>query len=74
LSALLALVSVPALARTPRVHAITGARIVLSPGQVIERGTIVIRDGVITRGRGQCPGTGGRPHLGGGQPYRLRRT
>src|SRR5262245_57817526 len=32
---------------TPRVHAIVGARIVVAPGQVIERGTIVIRDGVI---------------------------
>ena len=37
-----------ALAVTPRVHAIVGARIVTAPGQVIERGTIVIRDGVIT--------------------------
>ena len=33
---------------TPRVHAIVGARIVTAPGQSIERGTIVIRDGVIT--------------------------
>jgi imidazolonepropionase-like amidohydrolase len=33
---------------TPRVHAIVGARIVMAPGQVIDRGTIVIRDGVIT--------------------------
>lgn len=46
---LLALVLLPslALAKTPRVHAITGARIVTAPGHVIERGTIVIRDGVI---------------------------
>lgn len=35
-------------AATPRVHAIVGARIVPAPGQVIPRGTIVIRDGVIT--------------------------
>src|SRR5262245_32200642 len=35
-------------AATPRIHAIVGARIVTAPGQVIERGTIVIRDGVIT--------------------------
>ena len=35
-------------AKTPRVHAIVGARIVTAPGQVIERGTVVIRDGVIT--------------------------
>jgi len=33
---------------TPRVHAIVGARIVTAPGQVIERGTVVMRDGVIT--------------------------
>ncbi len=36
-----------AAAATPRVHAIVGARIVTRPGQVIERGTIVLRDGVI---------------------------
>ena len=35
-------------AATPRVHAIVGARIVLSPGHVIDRGTVVMRDGVIT--------------------------
>jgi imidazolonepropionase-like amidohydrolase len=35
-------------AATPRVHAIVGARIVTAPGQVIARGTVVIRDGVIT--------------------------
>ena len=33
--------------RTPRVHALTGARIVVAPGRVIEKGTIVVRDGVI---------------------------
>ncbi len=32
---------------TPRVHAFTNARIIPSPGKVIERGTLVIRDGVI---------------------------
>ncbi len=32
---------------TPRWHAITGARIVVSPDKVIERGTLVIRDGVV---------------------------
>jgi imidazolonepropionase-like amidohydrolase len=31
----------------PRAHAIVGARIVLSPGQVLEHGTIVLRDGLI---------------------------
>lgn len=43
---LLALVR-PAPAATPRVHAIVGARLVPAPGQVIERGTVVIRDGRI---------------------------
>jgi imidazolonepropionase-like amidohydrolase len=33
---------------TPRVHAIRNARIVTGPGNVIARGTIVIRDGLIT--------------------------
>src|SRR5258706_6698553 len=47
-SSAVALLPLPALARTPRVHAIVGARIVVAPGQVIERGTIVMRDGVIT--------------------------
>lgn len=32
---------------TPRVHAITNTRIVVAPGRVIERGTVVIRDGLI---------------------------
>ncbi len=32
---------------SPRVHAITGARIVTSPGAVIEKGTLVIRDGIV---------------------------
>ncbi len=31
----------------PRVHVITGARVVTAPGQVIEKGTVVLRDGVI---------------------------
>lgn len=35
-------------AEAPRVHALTGVRIVVSPGRVIESGTVVIRDGVIT--------------------------
>src|SRR5260221_6930366 len=49
--ALLSLVPSVSLAVTPRVHAIVGARIVTEPGHVIPRGTIVIRDGVITAGR-----------------------
>ncbi|MEK9136899.1 MAG: amidohydrolase family protein, partial [Bacteroidota bacterium] len=32
---------------TPAMHALTNARIVQSPGKVIEKGTLVIRDGVI---------------------------
>ncbi len=32
---------------SPRVHAITGARIVTAPGAVIEHGTLVLRDGLI---------------------------
>ncbi|MBI4625867.1 MAG: amidohydrolase family protein [Verrucomicrobia bacterium] len=32
---------------SPRVHAITGARIVTAPGAAIERGTVVLRDGLI---------------------------
>ena len=31
----------------PRIHAITGARIVTAPGRVIESGTIVLRDGLV---------------------------
>jgi len=42
------LLPLAALAATPRVHAIVGARIVVSPGQVIQHGTIVMRDGIIT--------------------------
>ena len=32
---------------TPRWHALTGARLVLAPGQVIENGALVMKDGVI---------------------------
>lgn len=31
----------------PRIHAITGARIVTGPGKLIENGTIVLRDGLV---------------------------
>jgi imidazolonepropionase-like amidohydrolase len=31
----------------PRLHALTNARIITAPGKIIEKGTIVIRDGVI---------------------------
>lgn len=33
--------------KTPRVHALTNARIVVAPGRVIDSGTVVIRDGII---------------------------
>ena len=33
--------------QTPRWHVLTDARIVVAPGRVIERGTLVMRDGVI---------------------------
>ena len=32
---------------TPRLHALTGARLVLAPGRVVENGTLVIRDGIV---------------------------
>src|SRR5690606_8470648 len=32
---------------TPGVHAFTNARIVIAPGRVIERATLVVRDGVV---------------------------
>src|ERR1700681_4211204 len=31
----------------PRVHALTNARLVTAPGKTIEKGTVLIRDGVI---------------------------
>ncbi|MFN8546500.1 MAG: amidohydrolase family protein [Candidatus Eisenbacteria bacterium] len=34
-------------AATPRVHALTNAKVVVAPGQVLPRATIVLRDGVI---------------------------
>lgn len=37
----------PPHAKVPRVHALENARIVVAPGQVVERGTVVIRDGII---------------------------
>ena len=33
--------------RTPRVHALVGARVITSPGKVLPRATVVVRDGVI---------------------------
>ena len=41
---------------TPDVHALVGARIVVSPGHVIEQGTVVVRDGRIEAvGRVETP-------------------
>src|SRR5262245_1066826 len=34
-------------AERPRVYALTGARIIPAPGQVLDSGTIVLRDGLI---------------------------
>jgi imidazolonepropionase-like amidohydrolase len=31
----------------PRLHALTNARVVTAPGKVIDKGVVVIRDGVI---------------------------
>jgi len=46
---------------TPRWHALTEARLVLAPGQVIERGTILIRDGkVLAAGADLAVPTGAR--------------
>ena len=47
LASLALLMPLAAQAAMPRVHAIVGARIVTAPGKAIERGTIVMRDGVI---------------------------
>jgi len=33
--------------RTPRVHALVGARVIPAPGEVLEDATVVVRDGVI---------------------------
>ena len=32
---------------TPRVHAFTGARVIVAPGVMLEGGTVVVRDGII---------------------------
>jgi imidazolonepropionase-like amidohydrolase len=52
---------------TPRWHALTNARIVTEPGRVIERGTVVLRDGLIVSvGAGdQVPAGATRWDIGG---------
>src|SRR5262245_48578449 len=40
---------------TPAIHALTNARLVVAPGRVIEKGTIVIRDGIITAAGADLP-------------------
>lgn len=44
--------------RTPTAHALTGARIVIAPGKVLDKGTIIIRDGLIVDvgEKLECPG------------------
>ena len=47
---LAALLTVPAVARgerPPACHAVTGARVVVAPGEVLAKATVVVRDGVI---------------------------
>lgn len=46
-AAVLATAATTALAAPPRIHAITGARIVIAPGRVIDHGTVVLRDGLV---------------------------
>lgn len=41
------LFAVPAPAAPPAIHALTEVRLVIAPGQVIESGTLVVRDGII---------------------------
>ena len=46
---------------TPRWHALTGARLVIAPGRVVENGTLVMKDGVIVAvGAGLAPPAGAR--------------
>jgi len=56
---------------TPRWHALTGARLVLAPGQVVEDGTLVMKDGlIVAAGAGVKPPAGARIwHLPGRSVY-----
>jgi len=46
----------PARADRPRVYAITGGRVIVAPGRVVEEGVVVIRDGLIeASGAGVTP-------------------
>ncbi len=41
--------------RTPRVHALVGARVVVRPGKVLDRATVVVRDGIVISVGGGAP-------------------
>ena len=58
---------------TPAVHALTNLRIVPEPGKVIEKGTIVIRDGVIEAVGADVKLPADAAHLGPGRQDRLSR-
>jgi len=45
--AVILLITAQARAERPRVYAITGGKIVTAPGQIIENGTVVLREGLI---------------------------
>ncbi len=47
LGAILSLAVTNARAEQPRVYALTNPRIVAAPGRVIEKGTLILRDGLI---------------------------
>ena len=54
-------------------HALTGARVVTAPGQVLDNATIVIRDGLIQEvSRGERPPAGAR--VWGHQQRNLQKT
>ena len=47
LAGLACLATAPLAGEMPQVHALTGVRIVVAPGQEVDSGTVVLRDGVI---------------------------
>ena len=40
---------------TPRLHALTGARLVIAPDRVVENGTLVVRDGIVVAAGASVP-------------------